>query len=353
MQFLPIIRKNSSIVPLGDAPENALLRQGKYKNPAPQFYGQQHSCPMNSFHKLIGRSRQMQNLFTLLQQVAGVDTNVLITGETGTGKELVAEALHAISPRRQGPMIKVNCLALVENLLDSELFGHVRGAFTGAHADRTGRVEAAQKGTLFLDEIGDLSQRIQLKFLRFLQEKEYERVGESKTRRADVRIVAATNADLTRRVVEGSFRRDLYYRLKVVNIHMPGLRERAGDIPLLVDHFCRHFAEKFKKRMQGVSPEAMHILLNYPWPGNVRQLEHALEHGVLLSSEEMVEPGHLPEEILEHAFKSMHQKGSNEAEREKLVCALEAALGKKTEAARMLGVSRRTIYRKLHKYGLF
>ncbi len=353
MQYLPIIRKDSSTVPLWDLPERDLLSQGKLKKPDPQFYGQQHSCPMNSFHKLIGRSRQMRNLFTLLQQVAGVDTTLLITGETGTGKELVAEALHAISPRRKGPKIKVNCLALVENLLDSELFGHVRGAFTGAHTDRTGRVEAAQNGTLFLDEIGDLSQHIQLKLLRFLQEKEYERVGESKTSKADVRIVAATNADLVRKVAEGSFRKDLYYRLKVVNIHMPRLRERAGDIPLLVDHFCRLYAEKFKKPVQGVSPEAMRILLDYPWPGNVRQLEHALEHGVLLCSEEMVEPEHLPEEILEHNAGARHQQDSGAAEREKLVCALEAALGKKAEAARLLGVSRRTIYRKLHRYGLF
>ena len=292
------------------------------------------SCPMKSFHKIIGRSRQMQGVFTFLQQVAAVDTTVLITGETGTGKELIVEALHSISPRGSGPLIKVNCLTLADELLDSELFGHVRGAFTGAYTNKIGRVEAAEGGTLFLDEIGDLSARIQLKLLRFLQEREYERVGDSRTRRADVRIVAATNADLARKVEEGSFRKDLYFRLKVMCIHVPRLKERSEDIPLLIQHFCRHFAEKFGKHIRGVSTKAMRTLLQYPWPGNVRELEHALEHGVLLCPEDMIAPEHLPEELQQSA--SCNGRKTGKDDREELLQALEAAHGKKTDAAKYL-----------------
>jgi len=312
----------------------------------------QSSVRMQSFQNIIGRSKKMQRIYVLLQQVAAVDTTVLITGETGTGKELIVEALHSISPRGNGPLIKVNCLTLADELLDSELFGHVRGAFTGAYANKIGRVEAAEGGTLFLDEIGDLSARIQLKLLRFLQEREYERVGESRTRRADVRIVAATNADLSRKVEEGSFRKDLYFRLKVMCIHVPRLKERSEDIPLLIQHFCRHFAEKFGKHIRGVSTKAMRVLLQYPWPGNVRELEHALEHGVLLCPGDMIEPEHLPEELQFHSITG-NGKNSGKVDREELVQALEAAHGKKTDAARILGISRRTLYRQLHKHGLF
>ena len=312
----------------------------------------QSSVRMQSFQNIIGRSQKMQRIYVLLQQVAAVDTTVLITGETGTGKELIVEALHSISPRGNGPLIKVNCLTLADELLDSELFGHVRGAFTGAYTNKIGRVEAAEGGTLFLDEIGDISPRIQLKLLRFLQEREYERVGDSRTRRADVRIVAATNADLSRKVEEGSFRKDLYFRLRVMCIHVPRLKERSEDIPLLIQHFCRHFAEKFGKHIRGVSTKAMRTLLQYPWPGNVRELEHALEHGVLLCPEDMIEPEHLPEELLDYQGSNHSQKGSGKLDKEKLDQALRAAYGNKTEAARRLGISRRTLYRKLHKHGM-
>ncbi len=310
------------------------------------------STRKNSFHAIIGRSSKMQQIYAMLQQVAGVDTTVLITGETGTGKELIAEALHAASPRGKGPLIKVNCLTLSEELLDSELFGHVRGAFTGAYANKIGRVEAAAGGTLFLDEIGDLTERIQLKLLRFLQEKEYERVGESKTRRADVRIVAATNADLAAKIEEGSFRRDLYYRLKVIHIRAPGLRERGEDIPLLIHHFCRHFAEKFDKPIRGVSTRTMRMLREHSWPGNVRELEHVLEHGTLLCSGGLIEPEHLPDEIFDIQESSRLQDSAGKVDQESLMSALQTAGGKKTEAARILGISRRTLYRKLHRYGL-
>ncbi len=310
------------------------------------------STRKNSFHGIIGRSRKMQHIYAMLQQVAGVDTTVLITGETGTGKELIAEALHASSPRSNAPLIKVNCLTLSEELLDSELFGHVRGAFTGAYANKIGRVEAAEGGTLFLDEIGDLTGRIQLKLLRFLQEKEYERVGESKTRRADVRIVAATNADLAAKIEEGNFRRDLYYRLKVIHIRAPGLRERGEDIPMLIHHFCRHFAEKFDKPVRGVSTRTMRRLREHTWPGNVRELEHVLEHGTLLCPGGLIEPEHLPDEIFEVQESSRLQESVGKVDKESLADALRTAKGKKTEAARILGISRRTLYRKLHRYGL-
>ncbi len=312
----------------------------------------QSSRKMQSFHNIIGRSREMQSIYTLLQQVAGVDTTVLITGETGTGKELIVDALHATSHRSTGPLIKVNCLTLAEELLDSELFGHVRGAFTGAYYDKTGRVEAAQGGTLFLDEIGDLTPRIQLKLLRFLQEREYQRVGESETRKADVRVVAATNADLGVKVKQGSFRKDLYYRLKVMSIHMPRLQERREDILLLINHFCRHFAEAFNKPIKNVSPGAMRLLLEHSWPGNVRELEHAMEHGVLLCPGGMIGPEHLPYELRIHDTQGHLKKSGQKVCRESLVRALQTARGNRTDAARILGISRRTLYRKLHKFKL-
>ena len=307
---------------------------------------------MQSFHNIIGRSRKMQHIFALIQQIAGVDTTVLVTGETGTGKELIVDALHALSHRSQEPLIKVNCLTLSEELLESELFGHVRGAFTGAYFDKTGRVEAAEGGTLFLDEVGDISPRIQLKLLRFLQEREYERVGESISRKSDVRVVAATNADLAERVDEGTFRKDLYYRLKVMSIHVPPLRERREDIPQLIEHYCRHFTEKFDKPVKRVLPRAMRILLNHSWPGNVRELEHALEHGVLLCPGEQLGMEHLPSELLDHHEQESSHKNFGVLDRKMLIQALQEAQGNKTRAARNLGISRRTIYRKLHEHGL-
>ena len=285
----------------------------------------QSSIRMKSFHNIIGRNKKMQNIYVLLQQLAEVDSTVLVTGETGTGKELVAEALHVHSQRNKAPLIKVNCLTLAEDLLDSELFGHVKGAFTGAYSNRIGRVEAAEGGTLFLDEIGDLTPRIQLKLLRFLQEREYERVGESMTRKADVRIVAATNADLKEKVKQGAFRKDLYYRLRVMSVRMPGLQERSEDIPLLVHHFCSHFANNFNKPVRGVSKEAMSILLDYPWPGNVRELEHALEHGVLVCTQDMIKPEHLPLELLEHNSDQLNR--SKKLAREQITKALQAVQG--------------------------
>ena len=312
----------------------------------------QSTSRKKSFHNIIGRSSAMQRVYALLQQVAGVDTTVLITGETGTGKELVAEALHAHSTRKKAPLIKVNCLTLTDELLDSELFGHVKGAFTGAYANKIGRVEAAQGGTLFLDEIGDLTPRIQLKLLRFLQQKEYERVGESITRKADVRIVAATKADLARKMEEGAFRKDLYFRIKVLNIHIPPLRDRTEDIPLLMDHFRRFFSEKFGRDIKGFSTAAVRAFVNYSWPGNVRELEHFIERASLVSPSEIIEPEHFDMENTAEEQQTSLSNKSGKVDREDIVRALEAAGGKKTDAARILGMSRRTLYRKLHEFGM-
>jgi len=309
----------------------------------------QSSTRMKSFHNIIGSSKKMQKVYVLLQQLADVDSTVLITGETGTGKELAVKALHAHSQRKKAPLIKVNCLTLSDELLDSELFGNILGDFTGNYANRIGLVEAAEGGTLFLDEIGDLTPRVQLKLLRFLQKKEYKRVGESITRKADVRIVATTNADLKEKVKQGVFLKDLYCWIKVVSVHMPCLKERSEDIPLLAHHFCNHYAVNFNKHVQDISTEAMSILLNYYWPGNVRELENVLLHSVLVCTRDMIKPDHLPLELLEHNTDQLYR--SRKLNREALANALQTVQGNRTEAARLLGISRRTLYRRLHEHG--
>ncbi len=230
------------------------------------------------FQKIIGSSSKMQDIYTLIEDLASVDSAVLITGESGTGKELIAEAVHYTGLRKDRQLIKVNCAALSDNLLDSELFGHVKGAFTGALSDRDGRFKLADGGTIFLDEIGDISAKMQAKLLRVLQEKEFERLGESITKTIDLRIVAATNRDLKLKIKRGEFRDDLFYRLKVVEIKVPPLRERKEDIPFLVEHFLEKLSRKFNKKIIAVSREVMERFVDYCWPGNIRELEHELEH---------------------------------------------------------------------------
>ncbi|MFP4393525.1 MAG: sigma 54-interacting transcriptional regulator [Desulfohalobiaceae bacterium] len=334
-----------------DITEQVRMQEALQESREHYQYLLQSSRHSHSFHRIIGRSKQMQHIYVLLQQLAKVDTTVLITGESGTGKEIIAETLHAISHRAHGPLIKVNCVALAEELLESELFGHVKGAFTGAYYHRTGRIEAAEGGTLLLDEIGDIPLRLQLKLLRFLQEKQYEPVGDSKTRKADVRILAATNADLAQKVQEGSFRQDLYYRLKVMPVHVPPLRERREDIPLFIDYFCQHFTASFEKPIKGVSPEALRILLNFSWPGNVRELEHVLEHGALLCPGGGICPEHLPQEILNQEETPL-QKKACQLESQDLLKALQSENWNKSAAAKRLGISRRTMYRRLHQFRL-
>jgi DNA-binding NtrC family response regulator/PAS domain-containing protein len=303
---------------------------------------------------MAGQSPVMLRLFDLLERLAGLATTVLITGESGTGKELAAEALHRGGSRSKGPLVKVNCSALSEHLLESELFGHVKGAFTGADRDKEGRFQAAEGGTVFLDEIGDISAAIQLKLLRFLECREFEPVGSSRTIRADVRVVAATNADLAAKVASGQFRADLYFRLRVMVVHMPPLRERPGDIALLTQLFLAEFGKAMHKNFTTPSLEVMDALMRHPWPGNVRELRHALEHACILCPGGAIALEHLPPEFLAPGQMpgAAPAFGRDKTGREAVAEALRRAGGNKSKAARFLGVNRRTVYRKIEDYGL-
>lgn len=301
-----------------------------------------------SFQKLIGKSTKMQELYGLLETLAEIETTLLVIGESGTGKELVADALHYNGKRASKPFVKVNCSALSENLLESELFGHVAGAFTGATKNKKGRFQLADGGTLFLDEIGDISPRIQMKLLRVLQEKEFEMVGDTATLKVDVRVIAVTNRDLKEKVRSGEFREDLYYRLKVIEILIPPLRDRREDIPLLVKHFCTVFTEKFQKYIEGVSDEVLEILMNYSWPGNIRELEHAMEHAFALCRGGIITSKHLPLELQDNSRYDMFPLFNKKSyANETILKALEKTRGNKAKAARLLGISRRTIHRKI------
>ncbi|MGE4297149.1 MAG: sigma-54 dependent transcriptional regulator [Desulfovibrionaceae bacterium] len=304
------------------------------------------------FRNIVGKSRPMQDMYQLLTDLADTDTTVLVTGASGTGKELVAEALHAGGARGRGPLVKVNCSALSENLLESELFGHVRGAFTGAVRDKVGRFQLAHGGTIFLDEIGDISSRIQVKLLRVLQEKEFERVGDSRTMKVDVRLVAATNQDLREKVAQGAFREDLYYRLKVVEVAMTPLAGRREDIPLLVDHFLAQFNKQFNKKIVGLDECAMAAMMTNPWPGNIRELKHAMEHAFILCRGPVIQCAHLPLEVRASKPTPGETVAQPRLSRASLEQALTLAGGNKAKAARQLGISRQTIYRKMLEYGI-
>ena len=316
----------------------------------------------HDYHNIIGKSEKMQKIYMLLERTADLDVNVLICGDSGTGKELIAEAIHYASRRADGPLIKVNCAALSESLLESELFGHVRGAFTGAIKDRAGRCQAAEGGTLFLDEIGDISPRFQAKLLRFLEQKEFERIGDSKTLRADVRVVAATNQDLSAKVSERKFREDLFYRLKGVLIQLPSLSERADDIPLLSRHFIRIFRESLNKNIESMAKDVKKIFLEYSWPGNVRELKSVIHYACALCPAEVIKKEHLPPELLsqaelEHpAIRKTDSKNEDHSnggsEKESILAMLEKTDWNKAKTARLLGVSRATLYTKLLKYGI-
>ena len=300
------------------------------------------------FEGMIGRSEAMQRIFNLVEDLADTDATVLITGESGTGKDMLAGAIHYRSNRADGPLIRVNCAALPENLLESELFGHVKGAFTGADRPRKGRFELAQGGTLFLDEIGDIPVQLQVKLLRVLQEKEIERVGEARSVPVDVRLITATNRDLPAAISGGEFREDLYYRIKVLEIRMPSLRARREDIPLLVDHFREHYNQKYDRRVTRISDNVMKIFMNHPWPGNVRQLQHVMEHAFIVCRAPVLENTHLPPEFHENPAPSA-DIAAGEITPERIRDALARSGGNKSGAARLLGISRRTLYRKLEK----
>ena len=309
------------------------------------------------FGSIIGRSRPMADLFETLALVAPSDATVLITGESGTGKELIANAVHQNSRRQSGPFIKVNCAALHENLLESELFGHERGAFTGAAEMRKGRFELADKGTLFLDEIGDMSLTTQAKILRVLQEGEFERLGGAKTLKVDVRMIAATHKDLQQMVDEGIFRQDLFFRLSVVPLHLPPLRERPSDIPPLVEHFLQQYSRKNRKDIRAVAPAAMEALLGYRWPGNIRELENTIERAIILCLGERISLSELPAHIRQAAGgppPAVPRPGMTikEMEQDLIRVTLEQTAGNRTRAAEILGISRQTLQNKLKDYAL-
>jgi DNA-binding NtrC family response regulator len=305
------------------------------------------------FSTILGRSKAMQHVLGIVSSVAVKDVSILITGETGTGKELVASAIHYNSPRSSKPFIKVNCAAFNEGVLESELFGHEKGAFTGAIATRVGRFELADGGTVFLDEVGDISPAIQVRLLRVLQEKEFERVGGNETKKVDVRVIAATNKDLKGLIEKGRFRDDLYYRLNVVNIELPPLRDRTEDIPLLVSHFINSLNTEKGYHIKGISREAMQILLNYRWPGNVRELENAIESAMALTDKNVIEARYLPSFLLlsPQAHSDFYQIPKDiplrEMERKIMSLTLERTGGNKTRAARLLGIGLRTLHRNI------
>ncbi len=305
------------------------------------------------FHKIIGKSSSMQQVYERIELLNDIETTVLIDGESGTGKELVAEALHYKGNRGSKPMVKVNCSALSENLLESELFGHVRGSFTGAIKDKVGRFQLADGGTIFLDEIADISPKVQVELLRVLQEKEFERVGDAKTMKVDVRVIAASNQNLSEKVKSGEFREDLYYRLNVMKISLPPLRERREDIPLLVDYFIKKFNDKFNKNIMSVSSDVQKNFMDYAWPGNVRELEHALEHAFILCQQPIITHDHLPPELKTVTVNDDEMQGNGSIDDPQVIIqALEKAAWNKTRAASLLGISRRSIYRKIKEFNI-
>ena len=306
-----------------------------------------------SFQNIVGSSTPMQTVFKTVAQIAGSRASVLVTGESGTGKELIAAAIHERSPRAKGPFIKLHCAALAESLLESELFGHERGSFTGAVARREGRFMQANHGTLFLDEIGEISPGIQVKLLRFLQEREFERVGGNETITVDVRVIAATNRNLQHMVAEGKFREDLFYRLNVINLEMPALRSRPSDIPMLAGHFLRKYAAENEKELRGFTTEALDQLSTYGWPGNVRELENVVERAVILAQSQEVTVAELPPHIATVKVRDGVQipgATMDEIERYAITKTLESTAGSTSRAAEILNISVRKIQYKLHEY---
>ena len=306
------------------------------------------------FEHIIGKSAAMEHVFEMIRKVAPSRASVLITGESGVGKELIASAIHNLSPRKNNSYIKVHCAALAESLLESELFGHEKGAYTGAVSQKRGRFELADGGTIFLDEIGEINQSLQIKILRVLQEKQFERVGGEKSITVDTRLITATNRDLEKEVAAGTFRSDLYYRLNVVHIHVPPLRERKEDIPLLIAAFIKEFTEENAKQITAIEPKARAALYAYDWPGNIRQLRNCLESAVVMSSDNTIRLSDLPEPVREAEQTSSIriQIGTPlaEAERHIIMETLAAYNGNKSKTADILGIGRKTLHRKLDEF---
>ena len=321
-----------------------------------QKYGHEH---------IIGTSKPMQNIFDLIEKVADTDTTILITGASGTGKELIARAIHFDSSRSDKPMVVINCGAIPEALLESELFGHEKGSYTGAYKSRSGRFEIANGGTIFLDEIGEMSPSLQVKLLRVLQDQKFERVGGTKTIHVDVRIIAATNKNLTVAINTGTFREDLYYRLNVIPIKVPSLKQRRSDIPLLISHFMNLFQETMEKKIAGLSPEAMAAMLDYAWPGNVRELENVIKRITILCENPVAQIEDLPEHIVQDSYSShpidteiLDTEGMSldkvvkDYEKKLIIGALEKSNGIKSKAARLLNIKRTTLVEKIKKQNI-
>jgi DNA-binding NtrC family response regulator len=310
----------------------------------------------NQFSSIIGRSHQMKRIFEVVGQVAPTRASVLITGESGVGKELIADAIHYNSPRKNKALVKVHCAALAESLLESELFGHEAGSFTGAVSRKRGRFELAHLGTLFLDEIGEINQNVQIKILRVLQDKTFERVGGEETIEVDVRIIAATNRNLKEEIEKGNFREDLYYRLNVVNIEIPPLRERKDDIPLLVHHFVEELSEENGKRIDGIDTKAAGALYNYGWPGNVRELRNCIESAIVMAKGNIIGMDDLPPFVRDSSDENYLRLKSgvslSDAEREIITFTLSQNNGNKSRTAEVLGIGRKTLHRKINEYGI-
>jgi two-component system response regulator HydG len=315
-----------------------------------------HLRSEDAFQGLIGASAPMLQVFSLIENAAQSDAPVIILGESGTGKELVARAIHQLGERKKRAYVKVNCAALTESLLESELFGHVKGAYTGAYKSRAGRFEMAQGGDIFLDEIGDLPLSTQVKLLRVLEEKVIERVGDSKSIPVDVRVISATNKDLSSLVETGAFRKDLYFRINVIPIHMPPLRERVEDIPLLAESFFRKLRIKSGKSIEGISNLALEVLMKYLWPGNVRELKSAFEYAFVTCQEPLIQPHHLPPDILkeEKSLKDVTAVAptKQEIKKRQLIDALARAKGNQSVAAEILGISRVTVWNRMKRLGI-
>jgi len=336
---------------------------------AENIYLRQELQEKYGFHNIVGKSKKMQEIYRIIAKVATTDSTVLIYGQSGTGKELIARAIHFNSPRREKQFVTVDCAVLSENLLESELFGHIRGSFTGAVATKPGLFEVADGGTVFLDEVGNISLSIQAKLLRVLQEREFTPVGGTKAKKVDIRLIAATNKELEKMIKEETFREDLYYRLNIVPIYLPALRERQEDIPVLAVHFLKKYAEEMGKKIKGFTPEAMEKLMRYPWPGNVRELENVIERTVVMIDDEMVRvehlflPGQQEKEILENQIpmtsdelkeikKQVREKAVEEIERAFVLNALERHQWNVTRAAEEVGMLRPNFQALMRKYNL-
>jgi PAS domain S-box-containing protein len=312
------------------------------------------SKDISSLHNLVGASDTMRELYEMIELAKDSTASVVIYGESGTGKELVAQAIHSLGKRRSSPFIPVHCAALAESVLESELFGHVKEAFNGAISDRKGRFEEAHGGTIFLDEIGDLPLSIQMKLLRFLQEKEIVRVGDNKHLKVDVRIISATHKNLNKLIADGQFREDLFYRLNVIPILVPSLRERKNDIPLLVDHFLNKFSLEERNAILKCNPQVMDILSSYEWPGNVRELENAIHFAFISCKGDTIEPNHLPEQIVKYVLLGEKKAFTVDdiREKEQIESAIKMAGGRMIKAAKILGYSRVTLWKKVKQFNI-